>query len=102
MYAWGPSSAAVPIVMEPAPTPYECSDNPLGYVVSGSGTTYTSSNGCRLGACDSTRNHGYVGKCFEVPDRLKGEQQGRLCCVSGQVVSGGRLVWGLGPGRSEI
>ena len=52
--------------------------------------TYTSSNGCRLGICNSTRNHGYVGKCFEVPDRLKGKQSRWGWASSSE-------MWALGP-----
>ncbi len=42
---------------------------PLGYVRNGT-ATYTSTNGCRIGQCDST---GYNGTCFEVTDLLKGD-----------------------------
>lgn len=42
---------------------------PLGRVTAGT-STYTSTNGCTLGVCDSSDHD---GKCFEPPDYLKGD-----------------------------
>ena len=42
---------------------------PFGYVKKDT-ITYTSTNGCVIGVCDS---EDYVGKCFEIADYLKGD-----------------------------
>ncbi len=47
-------------------------DLPFGVVAKNS-ITYTSSNGCLIGTCDSEQSGGYTGKCFEPADLYKGD-----------------------------